>query len=158
MKLFGKLRSQVLASNTSPGKTVQNTYFLYSFFLFHSLSLRIREEYQSTIMRWLVSCFLLVLLALAQALSSSGNRLLVVIEEAAEKEKYSQFWDDLEGAPGACEFSRTKADNTNLKAGATSSLSSLPRTKNLRCFDMGSAILIISSFCLRSRKAGYFSR
>lgn len=49
-------------------------------------------------MRWLVSFFLLALLALVQGLSSSGNRLLVVIEEVAEKEKYSQFWGDLEGA------------------------------------------------------------
>lgn len=48
-------------------------------------------------MRWLVYSCLLALLALVQALSSSGNRLLVVIEEAAEKEIYSHFWDDLEG-------------------------------------------------------------
>jgi len=37
------------------------------------------------------------LLGLVQALSSSGNRLLVVIEEATEKERYSTFWGDLEG-------------------------------------------------------------
>ena len=48
-------------------------------------------------MRWLFSFFLLTLLGLVQALSSSGNRLLVVIEEAAEKSKYSKFWTDLEG-------------------------------------------------------------
>ena len=49
-------------------------------------------------MRWLFSLLLLALLSLVQALSSSGSRLLVVIEEAAEKEKYSQFLGDLEGA------------------------------------------------------------
>ena len=48
-------------------------------------------------MRWLLSLSLLALVSLAQALSSTGNRLLVVIEEAAEKTKYSQFWGDLEG-------------------------------------------------------------
>ena len=48
-------------------------------------------------MRWLLSLFVLALLSLVQALSSSGNRLLVVIEEAAEKSKYSKFWTDLEG-------------------------------------------------------------
>ena len=43
-------------------------------------------------------CFLLLgLLGLVHALPSSGNRLLVVIEDASEKEKYSTFWGDLEG-------------------------------------------------------------
>jgi len=56
-----------------------------------------------SIMRWLLSFLVLGLLGLTQALSSSGNRLLVVIEEAAEKDKYSQFWGDLEGMYRAIE-------------------------------------------------------
>lgn len=48
-------------------------------------------------MRWLVSFCALALLGLVQTLSSAGNRLLVVIEEAGDREKYSQFWGDLEG-------------------------------------------------------------
>jgi oligosaccharyltransferase complex subunit beta len=48
-------------------------------------------------MRWLLSLACIALLGLTQALSSSGIRLLVVIEEAAEKAKYSTFWKDLEG-------------------------------------------------------------
>lgn len=48
-------------------------------------------------MRWLVSFCALALLGFAHALSSAGNRLLVVIEEAGDREKYSQFWGDLEG-------------------------------------------------------------
>lgn len=48
-------------------------------------------------MRGLFSFLLLALLSLVQALSSGGRRLLVVIEEAAEKEKYSQFLGELEG-------------------------------------------------------------
>lgn len=48
-------------------------------------------------MRWLVPFYALALLGLVHALSSSGNRLLVVIEEAGDREKYSQFWGDLEG-------------------------------------------------------------
>ena len=52
-------------------------------------------------MRWLLSFLLVGLLGLVQALSSSGSRLLVVIEEAAEKDKYSKLWGDLEGASGA---------------------------------------------------------
>ena len=51
-------------------------------------------------MRWLFSCLLLGALGLVQALSSSGSRLLVVIEEIADKEKYSRFWADLEGMFG----------------------------------------------------------
>ena len=37
------------------------------------------------------------LLEVARCLSNSGSRLLVVVEEAAEKSKYSKFWGDLEG-------------------------------------------------------------
>jgi hypothetical protein len=55
-------------------------------------------------MRWLLSSCLLALLSLVQALSSSGNRLLVVIEEAAEKSKFSKFWTDLEG--DSCRFEK----------------------------------------------------
>jgi hypothetical protein len=45
--------------------------------------------------------FLLVLFALlgaVQAISSVGNRLLVVLEDESEKSSFSQFWTDLEGA------------------------------------------------------------
>ncbi|KAI9753069.1 MAG: hypothetical protein M4579_005341 [Chaenotheca gracillima] len=48
----------------------------------------------------MLSSFLFVLLfvlELAQGLSTSGNRLLVVLEDEAEENKYSTFWDDLEG-------------------------------------------------------------
>jgi oligosaccharyltransferase complex subunit beta len=31
------------------------------------------------------------------ALSTQGSQLLVVIEDVADKSKYSQFWSDLEG-------------------------------------------------------------
>ena len=48
-------------------------------------------------MQWLWSLSLLALLSLVQALSSSGNRLLVVVEEATDKAKYSTFFGDLEG-------------------------------------------------------------
>ena len=48
-------------------------------------------------MRYFLSLLLLVLVSLAQAISTTGNRLLVVIEEAAEKVKYSTLWKDLEG-------------------------------------------------------------
>jgi len=48
-------------------------------------------------MRSLLSFLLLGLLGLVHALRSSGSRLLVVIEEVAEKEKYSTLWGDLEG-------------------------------------------------------------
>nr|POF07145.1 dolichyl-diphosphooligosaccharide--protein glycosyltransferase subunit wbp1 [Quercus suber] len=36
------------------------------------------------------------LLSVVSALSAAGNKLLVVIEEEAEKAKYSQFWSDLQ--------------------------------------------------------------
>jgi len=48
-------------------------------------------------MRWILSFLLLGLLAVVQAASASGNKLLVVIEELAEKSKYSKYLGDLEG-------------------------------------------------------------
>ena len=50
-------------------------------------------------MRWLLSLLLISVSSLIHGLSSSGSRLLVVIEEAADQEKYSQFWSDLRGVP-----------------------------------------------------------
>ena len=47
-------------------------------------------------MRWFFSWLLLACTGLVSALSSSGSRLLVVLEDAAEKTKYSRLWDDLE--------------------------------------------------------------
>ncbi len=40
---------------------------------------------------------LFALVAAVTALSAQGNKLLVVIEEEAEKAKYSKLWSDLEG-------------------------------------------------------------
>ena len=48
-------------------------------------------------MRWYLSFLLFCFLAVVHALSSSGNRLVVILEEAAEKELYSSFWSDLQG-------------------------------------------------------------
>lgn len=49
-------------------------------------------------MRSLVSFLLLVLAAAVQAISSDGgNRLLVILEDVAEKDGYSKFIGDLEG-------------------------------------------------------------
>lgn len=48
-------------------------------------------------MRWIFSFLLLGLLNLVQAASSSGNRLLVILEDAADKAKYSKYFGDLQG-------------------------------------------------------------
>ncbi|KAL2822204.1 Dolichyl-diphosphooligosaccharide--protein glycosyltransferase subunit WBP1 [Aspergillus cavernicola] len=48
-------------------------------------------------MRWCPSLLLFGFLAAVNALSSSGNRLLVVLEDAEEKGSYSTLWGDLEG-------------------------------------------------------------
>lgn len=48
-------------------------------------------------MRSLVSFLLLLLAAVAQAVSSRGERLLVVLDDVAEKAGYSKFFGDLEG-------------------------------------------------------------
>jgi oligosaccharyltransferase complex subunit beta len=48
-------------------------------------------------MRWLLSFVLLAWFGIVDALSSSGTRTLVVIEDLAEKDNYSKFFEDLEG-------------------------------------------------------------
>lgn len=47
-------------------------------------------------MKGLLSILLFALVGAVSALSSVGNRLLVILEEASEKDKYSKFWADLE--------------------------------------------------------------
>lgn len=47
-------------------------------------------------MKGLFSILLLALVGAVSALSSTGNRLLVILEELSEKDKYSKFWADLE--------------------------------------------------------------
>jgi oligosaccharyltransferase complex subunit beta len=54
-------------------------------------------------MRLFLSFIVLAFLGLVQALSSSGSRLLVVLEEAAEKALFSTFWADLEGRSASCD-------------------------------------------------------
>jgi oligosaccharyltransferase complex subunit beta len=56
-------------------------------------------------MRWLLSFLLLGLLSVVSAVSSSGNKLLIVLEELADKAKYSKYLGDLESAYHSQEFS-----------------------------------------------------
>lgn len=48
-------------------------------------------------MKRLLSFLLLGLLAVVETASTSGNKLLVVLEELADKTKYSKYFGDLEG-------------------------------------------------------------
>jgi hypothetical protein len=68
-----------------------------------SLSFRTRNIQRNSLqhdndMRWLLSFLLLGLLSVVHAVSSSGNKLLVVLEELADKAKYSKYLADLESA------------------------------------------------------------
>ena len=44
---------------------------------------------------------LFTVLGIVQSLSSTGNKLLVVLEEAADQDKYLKLWGDLQGASKA---------------------------------------------------------
>jgi oligosaccharyltransferase complex subunit beta len=48
-------------------------------------------------MRWCLALLVCCFLAAVNALSSSGSRLLVVLDESTEKSAYSTLWSDLEG-------------------------------------------------------------
>ncbi len=56
-------------------------------------------------MRWLLSLLLLELLSAVYAVSSGGNKLLIVLEELADKAKYSKYLGDLESAYQSHEMS-----------------------------------------------------
>ncbi|TVY23785.1 Dolichyl-diphosphooligosaccharide--protein glycosyltransferase 48 kDa subunit [Lachnellula hyalina] len=65
-------------------------------------------------MRWILSFLLLGLLAVVQAASASGNKLLVVIEELAEKSKYSKYLGDLEARGFKLTYESPKSDKVAL--------------------------------------------
>ncbi|KAL4788649.1 Dolichyl-diphosphooligosaccharide--protein glycosyltransferase subunit WBP1 [Aspergillus varians] len=65
-------------------------------------------------MRWCPSLLLFGLLAAVNALSSSGNRLLVVLEDSAEKGLYSTLWGDLEARGYSLSFESPKNEQLSL--------------------------------------------
>ncbi|PLB37953.1 dolichyl-diphosphooligosaccharide-protein glycotransferase [Aspergillus candidus] len=65
-------------------------------------------------MRWCLSILLFSFLAVAHALSSSGNRLLVVLEDADDKGLYSTFWGDLEARGYDLDFQSPKSSDLSL--------------------------------------------
>jgi hypothetical protein len=91
-------------------------------------------------MRLFLSFLVLAFLGLVQALSSSGSRLLIVLEEAADKALFSKFWADLEGRLVSCnkESWTACADEVYLQTEASSSHLSRQRMTNYHCSDIGS--------------------
>ncbi|KAF2758947.1 dolichyl-diphosphooligosaccharide-protein glycosyltransferase [Pseudovirgaria hyperparasitica] len=65
-------------------------------------------------MKWLLSFLLLALLGAVQAASSSGNRLLVLVEELADRDKYSQFLSDLQARGFSIDYSTPKSSGISL--------------------------------------------
>ncbi|KAF2179417.1 Dolichyl-diphosphooligosaccharide-protein glycosyltransferase 48kDa subunit [Zopfia rhizophila CBS 207.26] len=65
-------------------------------------------------MRWLFSFLILALLGAVHALSSSGSRLLVILEEPDEKNKYTQFFGDLESRGFHLTFESPKSESLSL--------------------------------------------
>lgn len=50
----------------------------------------------------LLSLFVFLFAAVVSAISTSGNRLLVILDDVAEKESYSKFLGDLESLCSPC--------------------------------------------------------
>ncbi|KAL9127957.1 MAG: hypothetical protein Q9217_003270 [Psora testacea] len=65
-------------------------------------------------MKWFWTLLFVTTFGLGRALSSTGNRLLVIIEEAAERAKYSEFWGDLEGRGYKITFESPKSEKLSL--------------------------------------------
>ncbi|MCJ1248070.1 oligosaccharyl transferase glycoprotein complex, beta subunit [Trapelia coarctata] len=65
-------------------------------------------------MRWLLCLLFVGLTGLVRGLSSSGDRLLAVIEEPAEQSKYSQLWSDLKDRGYTLSFESPKNEKLAL--------------------------------------------
>ncbi|KAI1379002.1 Dolichyl-diphosphooligosaccharide-protein glycosyltransferase 48kDa subunit [Hypoxylon crocopeplum] len=65
-------------------------------------------------MKSLISFVVLLFAALVHAISSHGDRLLVVLEDVAEKEDYSKFLGDLEGRGFQVSYETPKSEGLSL--------------------------------------------
>ncbi|KAI9664297.1 MAG: oligosaccharyl transferase glycoprotein complex, beta subunit [Trizodia sp. TS-e1964] len=65
-------------------------------------------------MRWLFLLYLISLLGVVRSLSTAGTRLLIIVEEAADREKYSKLWQDLEGRDFNLTFESPKNEKLSL--------------------------------------------
>ncbi|KAI1504941.1 dolichyl-diphosphooligosaccharide-protein glycosyltransferase 48kD subunit [Biscogniauxia marginata] len=65
-------------------------------------------------MRSLLSCLVLFFVAVVQAISSTGDRLLVILEDEAEKAAYSKFLGDLEGRGFQITYETPKSESLSL--------------------------------------------
>jgi hypothetical protein len=93
-------------SNTSPFLAIYTHLSATTFLFFLTLS---NPEFSSAVrdlfkMRWCLTLFICCFLAAVNALSSSGSRLLAVLEDTEQKDVYSTLWADLEGKLTLCSF------------------------------------------------------
>ncbi|KAJ5672919.1 hypothetical protein N7507_002046 [Penicillium longicatenatum] len=65
-------------------------------------------------MRWYLALLVCALVAAVNALSSSGSRLLVVLDDTTDKSAYSILWSDLEGRGYDLSFESPKSDKLSL--------------------------------------------
>ncbi|KAI2794034.1 hypothetical protein POX_a00624 [Penicillium oxalicum] len=65
-------------------------------------------------MRWCLALLLCGFLAVVNALSSSGSRLLVVLDESTDQSAYSTLWSDLKGRGYDVSFESPKSDKLSL--------------------------------------------
>ncbi|KAJ5108523.1 hypothetical protein N7456_005198 [Penicillium angulare] len=65
-------------------------------------------------MRWCLALLICAFVATVNALSSSGSRLLVVLDETTEKSTYSTLWSDLEARGYDLSFESPKSDKLSL--------------------------------------------
>ena len=111
-------------------------------------------------MRWPFFSLFLTLLGIVQALSTTGSRLLIIVEEAADKAKYSTFWGDLEGMYfNSAQIASDNARESSIvlinrvsQLAATVLSSRRQKTKNSRYSSMASANMTTSSYSLQNPK------
>lgn len=74
---------------------------------------------------------------MVQAASSSGNRLLVVLEELAEKSKYSKYIADLEGTDNLAQAGSTSTDYMSIAGRGFSLTFESPKSEKVSLFELG---------------------
>lgn len=90
-------------------------------------------------MRWLVSVLALLFAALVSAKSAAGDRLLVVLDDVAEKDAYTTFLEDVKGMSAIDVSARLLFERTVLTdtARGMSITYETPKSEDLALFKHG---------------------
>src|SRR4051812_20695507 len=103
-------------------------------------------------MRWCLALLICCFLAAVNALSSSGSRLLAVLEDTEQKSLYSTLWADLEGILDGSTCNILLTFKSQLVA--TMFRLNPPKVNSFPCSSMAKELMTTSSSFLLSLEVG----